>query len=120
MKDELLAQHRSRDLLGSLRTHIENLSAFFWQGGTTLSEESLHHAREACGDADGSTGCEGFQPLVAVRGHLAKIGHGLEAGTAVAEALQDFIFDALRDDLGIGAAAIEEFGGCAQGERKRS
>jgi hypothetical protein len=41
-----------------------------------------------------------------MRGHLAEIGHGLEAGTAVAQALQDFVFHALGDDLGIGAAAI--------------
>lgn len=117
---KLLAQHRGRDLLGGLRAHVENLRAFVRQGGTALGEESLHHTREAGSNADRRSGGEGFQSLVAMRCHLAEIGHGFKAGAAVAEALQDFIFDALRNDLGIGAAAVEEFGGCAQGERKRT
>ena len=85
-----------------------------------MSEESLHHARETGGNADRGSGGKGFQPFIAMRGHLAEIGYGLETGTAVAQALQDLVFDDLGDYLGIGAAAVEEFGGSAQDERKRS
>ena len=48
------------------------------------------------------------------RGHLAEIGDGFKAGIGVAELLQDFVFDAGGNDLGVGAAAVEDGGGGTQ------
>ena len=56
---------------------------------------------------------------IAVGGHLTEIGDGFKAGVRVAELLQDFVFDAGGNDLGVGAAAVEDSGrGTQKGAEK--
>ena len=47
---------------------------------------------------------------VAVGGELAEVGDGFEAFAAGGELLEDGVFDAIGDDLGVGAAAVEDLG----------
>jgi len=59
--------------------------------------------------------CAGFLPEfgeagVAMGGELAEVGNGFEAFAASGELLEDSVFDAIGDDLGVGAAAVEDLG----------
>jgi hypothetical protein len=47
---------------------------------------------------------------VAVGGEFAEVGDGFEAFAASREILEDGVFDSVRHDLGVGAAAIEDLG----------
>ena len=97
------------DFLRGLGAHVEDLGVG-GQGETGLLEEALHSAGVAGGDAEAATGRDGLEAGIAVRGHLAEVGDGFKAGVGVAELLQDFVFNAGRNDLGVGAAAVEDGG----------
>lgn len=43
-------------------------------------------------------------------GEFAEVGNGFEAFAASGELLEDSVFDAIGDDLGVGAAAVEDLG----------
>jgi len=106
------------DFLRGLGTHVEDLGVG-GQGESSLLEEAFHGAGIAGGDAEFATGGDGLEAGITVRGHLAKIGDGFKAGIGVAELLQDFVFHAGGNDLGVGAAAVEDGGrGTQKGAKK--
>ena len=97
------------DFLRGLGAHVEDFGVG-GQGETGLLEEAFDGAGVAGGDAEAATGRDGLEAGIAVRGHFAEVGDGFEAGVGVAELLQDFVFNAGRNDLGVGAAAVEDGG----------
>ena len=65
----------------------------------------------AGGNAEvGATG-DGLEAWIAMGGHFAQVGDGLEAGAGFAELAEDFVFHARGHDLGVGATAVENRGG---------
>jgi hypothetical protein len=98
------------DLFGGVCAHVVDFD-FFGERGSGLLEESFDGAGIAGGDAELATGGEGGEAWVAMGGHLAEVGDAFKAGSGVAEALEDFILHAGGDDLGVGAAAVEDGGG---------
>ena len=101
------------NLLCCLRAHVQDLR-ISGQGSACLLEQALHGAGIAGSDAELTAGGDGLQAWIAVSRHFAEIGDGLEAAIRVAELLQDVVLDAGGDDLGVGAAAVEDGGRCAQ------
>jgi hypothetical protein len=78
-------------------------------------EESDHGSRVTGGDAEFSTTSDGLQARITVCRHFTKVRNGLEAGSRVTELLKHGVFDALRDDLSVSTAAVEEGWGLGHG-----
>ena len=76
-----------------------------------MLEEAVDGAGIAGGDAKIRATGNGLEAWIAMGGHFAEIGNGLEAGSGFAELAEDFVFHARGDDLGVGAAAVENRGG---------
>ncbi len=78
-------------------------------------EESDHGSRVTGGNAEFSTIRDGLQARITVSSHFTKVRNGLKAGSRVTELLKHGVFHALRDDLSVSTAAVEEGRGLGHG-----
>lgn len=96
-----------------LRAHVEEGNPGVRKFRIGLPEKAAHDAGIAGDDVQSTFKgalAEFVETGVAVGGEFAQVGDGLEAFAAGGELLQNVIFDAVGDDLSIGAAAVEDLG----------
>lgn len=108
------------DLSGGLGAHVEESDTGFGEFGIGLPEEAAHHPRVTGDDVESAlkrTLAEFVETGVAVGSELTQVGNGLEAFAAGGELLKDVIFHAVRDDLSVGAAAVEDLSVVRHGKR---
>jgi hypothetical protein len=85
-----------------------------------LPEEAAHHPRVTGDDVESAlkrTLAEFVEAGIAVGSELTQVGDGLEAFAAGRELLKYVIFDSVRDDLGVSAAAVEDLSVVRHGKR---
>ena len=110
------------DFLGGLGAHVEERDAGVGQVGSGLFEETADDSGVAGDDLQAA--CAGFltefgEAGIAVGGKFAEVGNGFKAFAAGGELLEDSVFDAIGDDLGVGAAAVEDLGVFRHGRNGR-
>ena len=110
------------DFLGRLSAHVEESDAGVGQVGSGLFEEAADDSRVAGDDLESGGGgflAEFGEAGIAMGGKFAEVGDGFEAFAAGGELLEDSVFDAIGDDLGVGAAAVEDLGVFRHGRNGR-